>query len=181
MAVSPKSSDDTTHPRSGIFDYPALVASVDWMFVMNWGKHWSTSVPGPIADLPWATANADYVASMPQKRKWILGAPMYGFDWPGNGGAGEEATPLEYADVQALIARVGAIPRWDAAAAEWTFTYRSDADGKTHTVWYVDSRSLGARFALARDRGLGGVGVWRLGTEDGSIWSQPLVAPGAAW
>src|SRR4051794_21722218 len=118
---------------------------------------------------------------MPQKTTWILGAPMYGFDWPGNGGAGEEATPLEYTDVQALVARVGATPRFDTAAGEWTFTYHSAADGKTHTVWYLDSRARALRFALARDRGLGGVGVWRLGAEDAAIRSQGGVAPGIAW
>ena len=90
MAVSPKAADSPTHPRSGIFDYPALVAQVDWIFVMNWGIHWATSAPGPISDISWATANADYVASMPQKKKWILGAPMYGFDWTGSGGAGND-------------------------------------------------------------------------------------------
>ncbi len=181
MAVSPKSVDSPAHPRSGIFDYPALVPNVDWIFVMNWGIHWATSAPGPVSELPWATDNADYVASMPQKKKWILGAPMYGFDWPGNGGTDEEATPLEYTDVQALVARVGATPRFDTAAGEWTFTYHSAADGKTHTVWYLDSRAMALRFALARDRGLGGVGVWRLGEEDPAIWSQAAVAPGLAW
>jgi spore germination protein YaaH len=181
MAVSPKAADSPSHPRSGIFDYAALVPNVDWVFVMNWGIHWATSAPGPIADAAWASANADYVASMPQKKKWILGAPMYGFDWPGDGGADEEATPLEHADVRALVARVGASPRFDSASGEWTFTYRSAADGKNHTVWYVDSRAIALKFALARDRGLGGVGVWRLGTEDQSIWSQAAVAPGIAW
>jgi spore germination protein YaaH len=180
IAVSPKSADNPTHPRSGIFDYPALAASADWIFVMNWGIHWATSAPGPLADLPWATANADYIATMPQKKKWILGAPLYGFDWTGNGGSANPATPLENADVQALIARVGATPRWDAGAGEWTFSYRA-ADGQTHTVWYLDSRAVGLRFALARDRGLGGVGVWHLGTEDQAVWNQPLVAPGIGW
>jgi spore germination protein YaaH len=179
MAVSPKAADSLTHPRAGIFDYPALVTNVDWIFVMNWGIHWATSAPGPIADLSWAAANADYVASMPQKKKWILGAPMYGFDWTGSGGAGNEATPLEYADIQALVARVHATPRWDSAAAEWTFTY--SAGGQTHTVWFLDSRAIGQRFALAQARGLGGVGVWHLGTEDQTTWNGPLVAPGVAW
>jgi spore germination protein YaaH len=181
MAASPKSADSPTHPRSGIFDYPALAPNVDWIFVMNWGVHWSTSVPGPLNDIPWATDNADYVASLAQKRKFVLGTPMYGLDWPGNGGADEEATPLEYADIQALVARVGATPRWDATAGEWTFTYHSAADGKTHTVWYEDGRSVALRFALARTRGLGGVGVWHLGAEDPAIWSQAAVAPGVAW
>jgi spore germination protein YaaH len=179
MAVSPKASDSPTHPRSGIFDYPALVAQVDWIFVMNWGIHWATSAPGPIADITWATRNADYVASMPQSKKWILGAPMYGFDWAGAGGAANEGTPLEFADIQALIARTGATPRFDTASQEWTFTYT--AGGETHTVWYLDGRAIGERFALARDRGLGGVGVWHLGTEDQTTWSGPLVAPGIAW
>ena len=106
---------------------------------------------------------------------------MYGLDWPGDGGADEEATPLEYADIQALIARVGSSPQWNAAAGEWTFTYRSSADGKTHTVWYEDGRSVALRFALARARGLRGVGVWHLGAEDPAIWSQAAVAPGVAW
>jgi spore germination protein YaaH len=181
MAVSPKASDSPNHPRSGIFDYAALVPNVDWMFVMNWGIHWSTSAPGPIADMAWATANANYVATMPQPKKWILGAPMYGFDWPGDGGTDEEATPLEHADVVALIARVGATPRFDNPSGEWTFTYQSAADGKTHTVWYVDGTAIAQKFALARNRALGGVGVWRLGTEDPAIWNQPAVAPGVAW
>jgi spore germination protein len=177
--VSAKAADNPTHPRSGIFDYAALVPNVDWVFVMNWGVHWATSAPGPLADVRWAASNADYVATMPQPKKWILGAPMYGLDWTGAGGTARPATPLEYADVQALIARVGATPRYDAAAAEWTFTY--SAGGQTHTVWYLDSRALGERFALARVRGLGGVGVWRLGTEDQTTWSQPLVAAGLTW
>jgi spore germination protein YaaH len=181
IAVSPKSSDNPTHPRSGIFDYPALARLVDWVFVMNWGIHWATSTAGPLADLPWASANADYVATMPNPKKWILGSPLYGFDWVGNGGPGQEATPLENVDVQALIARVGAAPRFDSTAGEWTFTYRSPTDGQTHTVWYVDSRAIGPLFALARDRGLGGVGVWHLGLEDQAVWNQPLVAPDIAW
>jgi spore germination protein YaaH len=40
---------------------------------------------------------------------------------------------------------------------------------------------MALRFALARDRGLGGVGVWHLGAEDPAIWSQAAVAPGVAW
>ena len=64
-------------------------------------------------------------------------------------------------------------------AREWTFTY--SGGGQTHTVWYLDGRAIGERLALARARGLGGVGVWRLGTEDQATWSQPLVAPGVVW
>ena len=116
---------------------------------------------------------------MPQKQKWILGAPMYGFDWTGAGGSGNQATPLEYADISALIARVGATPRYDAAAQEWTFTY--SAGGQTHTVWYLDSPgdrpALRARRRAASEASGSGASARRTSR----LWGKPLVAPGAAW
>ncbi len=36
----------TTTGRSGLYDYEALGAAADHVFVMNWGWHWSTSAPG---------------------------------------------------------------------------------------------------------------------------------------
>ena len=45
IEVSPKYRPTTTG-RSGFFDYPALAAAADHVFVMNWGYPWSTSGPG---------------------------------------------------------------------------------------------------------------------------------------
>jgi spore germination protein YaaH len=178
IAVSPKASDVTTG-RPGIFDYPALSAAVDTVFVMNWGKHWSTSAPGAIADLPWATTVANYVASMPDKSKFVLGTDLYGFDWAAGGGAANPATPIEYADVQNLIAAVGATPAFDAVAGAPHFSY-TDSQGVGHDVWYTDAATVAQHVRLARDRGLG-IGFWRLGREDPSVWDDPLLAPGIAW
>ena len=43
--------------------------------------------------------------------------------------------------------------------------------------WYPDAQTVGDRFQLARDRGLG-VGLWRLGTEDQRLWDDPRIAAG---
>jgi spore germination protein len=120
--------------------------------------------------LPWATKVADYVAKQPNLAKFILGTPLYGMDWPSGGGPANPATALQYADTEALAAQVGATPTLDPVAQELHFSYTSG--GVSHDVWFNDLASVSQRVALARARGLG-VGIWRLGTEDPAIWTDP--------
>jgi spore germination protein len=165
----------TTTGRSGFYDYEALGAVADHVFVMNWGWHWSTSEPGAPDDMELCRKVADYVAAMPTKSRFVLGTHMYGMDWPAGGGPAHRAGALEYDDVRALIERYAATPVLDPASDAWTFSY-TDAAGVAHEVWYPDATTIGRRVRLARDRGLG-VGFWRLGREDQRLWSDPLVAP----
>jgi spore germination protein YaaH len=178
VAVSAATKLGTTG-RAGFYDYAALGAVADTVFVMGWGKHWSTSVPGALADLPWATQVADFVATMPNRSRYVLGAGLYGMDWAAGGGAAHPATALEHADVQSLIAAVGATPVVDPVANAPHFSY-ADAAGVPHDVWYTDAGNLDALIRLAYDRGLG-FGVWRLGREDPAIWEHPLLTTPFGW
>jgi chitodextrinase len=173
VEVSAKTFDTTTG-RSGFYDYPALGASADTVFVMNWGLHWSTSGPGALDELWWARQVADYTASMPNKSRYVLGTSMYGIDWQSGGGAAHPGTPLEYADVTALLSSTGATSIFDTGAFAPHFSY-TDAAGAPHDVWYTNAQSIAARVKLARDRGLG-VGLWRLGREDQTVWADPAMA-----
>ncbi len=177
--VSAKVRDVPNHPRSTFFDYDALSASADTVFVMAWGIHWSTSKPGAIDDYPWAQQVADYVAARPRKERYVLGFGMYGFDWPNGGGTGNPATPLEHEDVLKLAASVGASPQYDSVARAPFFSY-VDGGGSRHDVWFTNGQSIGERIDLARSRGLG-IGLWRLGREDPGIWQHPALQPGAPW
>lgn len=177
IEVSPKTQETFTG-RSGFYDYRDLGAAADYVFVMSWGLHWSTSRPGPISPQSWTTAVADYTATMPNKHRYVLGLPMYGMDWPNGGGPSNVATALEYADIQSLSAAVGRSGSFDSSSNESTFTYSSG--GVSHEVWFMDRNSLSTRIPLARNRGLG-IGLWRLGREDQAIWSLPDLAPGVVW
>ena len=42
----------------------------------------------------------------------------------------------------------------------------TDSSGVSHEVWFENAQSIGARMALAKAHGFGGVGVWHLGSED---------------
>ncbi len=175
--------DGVTHDdpmiSTGLYDDRALAALADYVFVMAWGTHWEGSGPGPIAPLPYVASVARYLASLPHANRFVLGAPMYGLDWPVFAGApgrrGPRASALQDAGVLALADATSATPARDRAVDEMTFAYKRA--GVTHRVWYIDARAAADRLRIARAHGLG-VGVWRLGVEDQGLWSSTPVLEG---
>jgi spore germination protein YaaH len=176
VAVSAKIRDEPNHPRSTFYDYAALSQQADWIFVMCWGYHWTTSGPGALDDFEWMGRVMNYVDTMPQHARFVLGLQLYGIDWPNGGGARNPGVALEYSAIQALLAQTGAQTSRDALSNSPHFSY-TDAMGIHHDVWYSDATTTGDRIALARQHGLG-IGFWRLGDEDQRIWSNPQVGPG---
>jgi spore germination protein YaaH len=166
-------SGENTAISTGFYDDRALSAAADTVFVLAWGTHWAGSEPGPIAPLPYVAAVAHYLASLPHASRFVLGAPMYGLDWAGTGGPGDEATAYQFSGVLSLLHTVGAAPVRDPASGELTFTYAAP-DGVTHTVWYMDARSVLDILDIARANGLAG-GLWRLGREDQALWRSAVV------
>jgi spore germination protein YaaH len=173
VAVSAKTADVANHPRSSFFDYNALAQQADWVFVMTWGIHWTTSGPGSLDDINWMRAVMDYIDTIPGHERFVIGTALYGFDWANGGGSSNPATPYEYSDIQALIDRVGATPRHDDATGSMTFSYRDGSD--SHDVWYANASTTHLRMQEARNHGLG-IGFWRLGSEDQRMWDDALLA-----
>jgi spore germination protein YaaH len=199
--------DGVTHEDSarstGLYDDRALAAAADHVFVIAWGAHWEGSAPGPIAPLAYVAAVARFLASLPHAGRFVLGAPMYGLDWPVAAGASgapsspserasaggstpaggptsssrqPPATALQYANVQALLGSTDAKPVLDTSVDELTFVYVRA--GVAHRVWYLNARAIADRLRIARAHGLG-IGVWRLGGEDQGLWSSATLAEGA--
>ncbi len=157
---------------TGFYDDRALSAVADTVFVLAWGTHWEGSPPGPIASLGYVEGVARYVASLPNASRFVLGAPMYGLDWSGEGGPSSMAKAYQYDEVLALQRSVGATPHRDPATGEMNFTYESE--GVVHHVWYLDAHSVVQILRVGRKDGLG-VGLWRLGREDQRLWSSATV------
>jgi spore germination protein len=160
----------TTTGRSGFYDYPALAARADRIFVMAWDLHWASSPAGPISDIRWVRNILAYVRTVGAGR-FVIGTNLYGFDWP----LGRRAESYRYPAIRALQAAVGALEKWDAEAEEPYFTY-TGADGLAHTVYFADTRSVEARMAAVRAAGFQ-PGVWRIGQEDPAVWTLPSMQP----
>ncbi len=163
--------------RAAMYDDAAISAVSDYVFVLDWGIHWTTSTPGSIDEYPWFKRVAEYTATLPNKSRFVLGMPMYGIDWAGAGGPSDPGTPLEYESIVALETTFGALPEWDATALSPHFSY-TDGAGVHHQVWFTDEQSIGARAQLAESLGLK-IGLWHLGSEDQGVWELPQLAPGA--
>jgi spore germination protein YaaH len=162
--------------RAAMYDDAALSAVSDYLPVLDWGLHWTTSGPGSIDEFAWFKRVAEYTATLPNKNKFILSMPMYGIDWANGGGSANPGTPLEYSNIVTLASEMGVEPQWDATALSPHFSY-TDSVGAHHEVWYTDKQSIGARSELARTLGLG-VGLWRLGEEDPGVWELGSVGGG---
>ena len=162
-------SEDDPRRSTGFYDDRALAAVADSVFVLAWGAHWEGSAPGPIAPLGAASETAAYLASLPNARHFVLGAPMYGLDWP----EGADATALQYSGIVALAHVQHAHVRSDPASHELTFTY-TDAEGVPHHVWSMDGAADAALLRIGHQHGLG-AGLWRLGAEDQSLWSSAQI------
>jgi spore germination protein len=159
--------------RAAMYDDAALSVVSDYMFVLDWGIHWTTSAPGSIDEMGWFKRVAEYTATLPNLSKFTLGMPMYGIDWANGGGRSNPGIPMEFSEITALDSELGVAPEWEESAQSPHFSY-TDGQGVGHQVWYTDQQSIGARATLARSLGLG-VGLWRLGSEDQRVWELPVL------
>ncbi len=172
---------------SGAYDYDALAAASDGLFVMGYDYHWSGGDPGPVAPLASSDTWGSYSLawSVADYREWgapddriVLGLPLYGIEWPTAsdavpGSATGSGWSVFWYEAEERVA-AGEERHWDT---DGTAPYL--LPGGTQ-AWYDDAESLEAKIRYAVDEGLQGVGFWALGYEpDASFWDlvAELTAP----
>ncbi|KRB80907.1 polysaccharide deacetylase [Sphingomonas sp. Root710] len=148
------------------WDLKAYARVVDRLFLMAYDEHSEAGDPGPIASRPWF---ADMVARTarglpPEKIVVALGA--YAYDWKQGGGV--DAHSIEEAWLTARES--GVTPRFDRLSGNSSLAY-SDG-GVRHDVWLLDAAAMHGQIAALNLMGLHAVALWRLGTEDPSVWTM---------
>ncbi len=87
--VSAKTAD-TTSGRAAFYDYAKLGAVADEVLVMAWNPHYSTSMPGPVANAlrtcagvpcAWSQMVVDYAARLIPAARLTFATSLYAFDW----------------------------------------------------------------------------------------------------
>jgi spore germination protein YaaH len=151
-------------------DYKRIGNAVDEMLLMTYDLHWSTSKkPGPISAADWANDVITYaVTQVKDPNKIQMGIPLYGYDWVVNG----KTAGVTSLDVENLIKLYHPTINTEPDGGEKYFTYT--AGGANHTVYYQDASSITKTLEAFDEYNMGtyigGVGVWRLGSEDSSLW-----------
>ena len=153
------------------YDYPALAASSDGLIVMNYDQHQTTSGPGPIAAQDWFVSNLRQALKDIPKTKIICSIGNYGYDWALNAKT-RRVLNVDTNNVQEAWLHAG--------ESEATIDLHSDSlnphygymdDGVEHQVWLLDAVTALNEMRAARDLGIRTFSLWRLGSEDRSLWS----------
>ena len=140
----------------------------DKVYLMLYDEHWMTADPGPIASQAWFVRRMDYAVRAIGPEKAVAAIANYGYDWT-EGSKAAEALTLEEAWLSAHDSE--AAIRFDPASGNETFDYEDEA-GARHHVWMADAATAWNQLRAARLEGVGGVALWRLGSEDPGVWKD---------
>lgn len=166
IAVHPKLSEPGDDWGPMAQDYEALGQAADFVRIMTYDHHWSTGPAGPLAPLPWYRDVLTFAAARIPRAKIQMGIPTYGYDWTGTWtGKSDDISPR---DASLLAKARHATVCWDPESNECHFSYPVNYD--EHQVWYEDADCLPLKLAAVRDAGVGGIAIWRLGTEEPAFW-----------
>ncbi|MEH7506029.1 polysaccharide deacetylase family protein [Neobacillus drentensis] len=152
-------------PKNNSFDYASLATNVDRMIVMLYDQHHSLSKPGPVAPSDWVKESLNQL-NIPSE-KLIVSLGSYGYDWEEN--SSQPADPMTFGDIMDMGIGANLQIQWNKQAGNPYLRYK--INGKNHIVWFLDAATFYNQMKLAIDSGSRGIALWRLGSEDPSIWS----------
>jgi len=150
-----------------------LADLADFIVLMAYNEHGTTSVPGPISAVGWYDSVLTRTLARVPVSKVVVGIANYGLDWKRDG---TPARRLSFEDAMftARDNRPDEPPKqvldFDPKALNPTFTYQ-DAASKGHEVWLLDAATAYNDLLLARRAGVKGSILWVLGAEDPAVWS----------
>ncbi len=150
---------------------------------MNYDEHEATSDPGPIASQDWFVANLTRVLKSVPKEKLICALGNYGYDWtlsipPAAKRGHKQPKPqvldtidLPVSDAWQRASDADADLNLDYDSLNPHFDYIDEDNNQRHVVWFLDAVTLLNEMRAARQLGLQTFALWRLGSEDSSLWN----------
>jgi len=158
---------------SNAWDYNSLASICDYLFIMGYDYYYSgSSTSGPNSPLTGGNYNITntvntYVNAVGSSKtvRIILGIPYFGFEWPTSTNQALSSTTgkgssIFYDGAESNATLYGKI--WHSSSqTPWYCYYNS----QYYQGWYDDSLSLALKYAFAKSKNLGGVGMWALGYD----------------
>ncbi len=161
-------------PHNGEYDYPSIAAAADGVVLMNYDEHFPGGASGAVASQDWFVDNLKYDESVIPRDKIICAIANYGYDWvlkPKNG-----KLPPDVHDVGVSVQDAWLAARdsdedvnFDDDAMNPHFSYL-DERNLQHDVWFTDAVTALNAMRSAQSLGIHTFALWRLGSEDRSLW-----------
>jgi cellulose synthase/poly-beta-1,6-N-acetylglucosamine synthase-like glycosyltransferase/peptidoglycan/xylan/chitin deacetylase (PgdA/CDA1 family)/spore germination protein YaaH len=147
---------------------PETVANADYLVLMAYDEHFSGGKDvGSVASQTWFESNLVDRMKEIDPAKTIIALGNYGYDWTKGFDEAKEVTVQE----AMISARDSGVPiTFDADKKNPYFEFDED-DNTHHTVWFLDGVTAYNQMRAASGFNPAGFALWRLGSEDPSIWS----------
>jgi cellulose synthase/poly-beta-1,6-N-acetylglucosamine synthase-like glycosyltransferase/peptidoglycan/xylan/chitin deacetylase (PgdA/CDA1 family)/spore germination protein YaaH len=165
------------------FDLKYMADHSDGLLLMNYDQHQTGSGPGPIAAQDWFLDNLKDVLTKVPKEKAICALGSYGYDWtttippaPRHGAKALEPKVLNAQEMSTQEAWQEATDsdaqiELDPDSLNVHFAYDDDDAHVRHQVWFLDAVTVLNQMRAARALGIQTFALWRLGSEDNSLWN----------
>ncbi len=137
----------------------------DYLVVMAYDQHFSTSAAGPVAAHGWVESIVSSITDVVPPEKVILGLPAYGYDWP----RGSEGTDVTYQEALVTATESEGKVTFDPTDYNLSYTYFDDNDS-LHAVYFADAATAFNEMRTASRYSVVSFALWRLGSEDTRLW-----------
>ena len=154
------------------WDYKNYGAAADYTILMAYDQHWGSSDAGPIAAQSWFEETLSKRMAELDPAKTMVAIGNYGYDWSDQS---EDAKELTFQEALITARESDASPAFDVASGNLSYEY-DEEDGSHHKVWFLDAVTAFNQIRSASGYKPAGYAIWRLGSEDPSIWS--ILGPG---
>lgn len=148
------------------WDYTGYAGIVDFELLMAYDQHWAGKDAGSIAGVDWFEQTLDKRMKELDPDHTIIAIGNYGYDWS----HGKNAETLTFQDAMDRASDAQADITFDPDTLNPHFSYSED-DGSAHQVWFLDGVTAFNQIHTADDYKPYGYALWRLGSEDPSVWS----------
>ena len=147
------------------WNYEAYASRADYLVLMAYDQHWAGGQPGSVAAQTWFEQTIEKRMAKLDPDHTIVALGNYGYDWV----KGEEATDLTFQEAILAARDSEADIDFDDDTLNPHFSFVED-DGKTHDVWLLDAVTTFNEVHAADPYRPAGYALWRLGSEDPSVW-----------
>jgi len=161
-------------PHNDEYDYASISAAADGVVLMNYDEHYQGAASGPVASQDWFEQNLKYASSVIPKEKVICAIANYGYDWVQKPKKGKLPPEVHDSTVSVQDAWLAARDsdedvNFDDDAMNPHFSYLDERNLR-HDIWFVDGVTALNQMRAAQSMGIKTFALWRLGSEDRSLW-----------
>jgi cellulose synthase/poly-beta-1,6-N-acetylglucosamine synthase-like glycosyltransferase/peptidoglycan/xylan/chitin deacetylase (PgdA/CDA1 family)/spore germination protein YaaH len=149
------------------FDYRGLARVNDALLLMAYDEHASESDAGPVASHDWFADLVSRRGAEIGPSKAIVALGNYGYDWRDKSRNGDE---VSFQDALRIARESEGKITLAADSLNPAFDYYDDQNKFRH-VWFLDAVTAFNSLRVLRDEPWHGIALWRLGSEDPSIWT----------